>query len=88
MPMGEMGVYRIFGLDGAAIGGMMNKPESMPASAWGFYVNVDGIDAAVERVKAKGGQILMDPHEVPGGSWIVQGVDPQGANFALVSPTR
>ena len=28
----------------------------------------------------------MGPHEVPGGSWIVQGVDPQGANFALVSP--
>lgn len=88
MDMGPMGTYRIFGADGVQMGGMMNKPESMPASAWGFYVNVDGIDAAAERVRANGGQVLMGPHEVPGGSWIVQCVDPQGANFALVSPTR
>ena len=85
MDMGPMGTYRIFGADGVQMGGMMNKPDNMPASAWGFYVNVDGIDAAVERVKANGGQVLMGPHEVPGGSWIVQAVDPQGANFALVS---
>jgi uncharacterized protein len=30
----------------------------------------------------------MGPHEVPGGSWIMQGVDPQGAMFALVAPRR
>ena len=88
MPMGEMGSYRIFGEGELQMGGMMDKPPNVPVSAWAFYINVDGIDAAVERVKDKGGQILMGPHEVPGGSWIVQGVDPQGANFALVSPTR
>jgi len=67
---------------------MMDKPEEAPAPAWGFYVNVDGIDAALERIKAHGGQVLMGPHEVPGGRWIVQAVDPQGAFFALVSDTR
>jgi predicted enzyme related to lactoylglutathione lyase len=88
MPMGPMGTYRIFGADGVQMGGMMNKPENIPVSHWGFYINVDSIDAAIERVKANGGQVRMGPVEVPGGSWIVQGVDPQGANFALVSPTR
>lgn len=88
MPMGEMGTYRIFGLEGAAMGGMMNKPESMPRSVWGFYLNVDGIDAATERVKVNGGQVLMGPHQVPDGSWVIHGVDPQGANFALVSKQR
>ncbi len=88
MDMGPMGKYRIFGVDGVQSGGMMNKPENVPASAWAFYVNVDGIDAAVERIKSNGGQVLMGPHEVPGGSWIVQALDPQGANFALVSPRR
>ena len=88
MPMGEMGSYRIFGRGDVQMGGMMDKPENVPVSAWAFYVNVEGIDAAVERVKAKGGQIVTGPMEVPGGSWIVQGIDPQGANFALVSPTR
>ena len=88
MDMGPMGKYRIFGADGVRMGGMMDKPESAPASAWGFYVNVDGIDAAIDRIKASGGQVLMRPSEVPGGSWIVQAVDPQGAAFALVSVTR
>jgi predicted enzyme related to lactoylglutathione lyase len=88
MPMGEMGSYRIFGVDGEQTGGMMDKPANVPASSWAFYVYVDGIDAAVERVKAKGGQVTLQPTEVPGGSWVIQGIDPQGAAFALVSVTR
>lgn len=88
MAMGPMGTYRIFGADGAAMGGMMRKPDSLPASAWGFYVNVDGIDAAAQRVRDHGGQVVAGPHDVPGGSWIVQCRDPQGANFALVSTQR
>jgi predicted enzyme related to lactoylglutathione lyase len=88
LDMGQMGKYRIFGADGVPFGGMMDKPADAPSSAWAFYVNVDGVDAAVERIKSKAGQVLMGPHEVPGGSWIVQALDPQGANFALVSSTR
>ena len=88
MDMGPMGQYRIFGADGVPLGGMMDKPENAPASAWTFYVDVDGLDAAVERILANSGKILMGPHEVPGGSWIVQAVDPQGAAFALVSAKR
>jgi uncharacterized protein len=30
----------------------------------------------------------MGPHEVPGGSWIILGQDPQGAMFALVGPKK
>ncbi|MBL8582982.1 MAG: VOC family protein, partial [Rhizobiaceae bacterium] len=66
------------------VGGMYNKPKEVPVPAWLFYFNVDDIDAAVERVKANGGSILMGPSEVPGGSWIVQAQDPQKAYFALV----
>jgi len=88
MDMGPMGTYRIFGKDGVQLGGMMDKPDNVPASTWTFYVNVDGIDAAVERIAANGGQLQMGPMEVPGGSWVVQGLDPQGAAFALVSAQR
>jgi predicted enzyme related to lactoylglutathione lyase len=88
MDMGPMGTYRIFGACGVQMGGMMNKPDRIPSSLWGFYINVDGLDAAVERVKAKGGEVLNGPMDVPGGSWIVQCRDPQGAGFNLVSPTR
>jgi predicted enzyme related to lactoylglutathione lyase len=82
--MGEMGTYQIFVADGQPLGGMFTKPPMEPVPYWLFYVNVDNIDAAVERVKAAGGQIRSGPMEVPGGSWIIQGTDPQGALFALV----
>lgn len=84
--MGPMGVYQIFAHNGAAIGGMMTKPEPVPAPFWLYYFNVEEINAAIERVKAAGGQIINGPHQVPGGSWILQGLDPQGAMFALVAP--
>ncbi|PTQ09416.1 glyoxalase [Sphingomonas oleivorans] len=82
--MGEMGIYQLFSAGGQPIGGMFNKPPTVPAPAWLFYVNIGDIDAAIERVKAGGGQILNGPMQVPGGDWIVQSIDPQGAMFALV----
>jgi predicted enzyme related to lactoylglutathione lyase len=87
LDMGEMGKYRLFGANGVPFGGMMDKPPAAP-SGWSYYVNVDGIDAAADRIKKNGGQVLMGPHEVPGGSWIVQAHDPQGVGFALVSRKR
>ena len=55
---------------------------------WLFYFNVEAIDAACARIGENGGQVLNGPMQVPGGSWIVQGTDPQGAMFALVAPSR
>jgi predicted enzyme related to lactoylglutathione lyase len=86
--MGEMGVYQIFAIDGAQAGGMMTKMPDTPAAFWLYYFNVDAVDAAIARVTDGGGQIIMGPHQVPGGSWIVQCFDPQGAMFALVGSKR
>jgi uncharacterized protein len=83
--MGPMGVYQIFALGGETIGGMMTKPAQVPTPGWNYYFNVDAVSAAAQRAKSKGGEILNGPTEVPGGSWIVQGRDPQGATFALLS---
>jgi predicted enzyme related to lactoylglutathione lyase len=88
MEMGPMGIYRLFGAEGVQLGGMMDKPAQLPVSFWGFYTTVDGIDAAVGRLKEKGGNVLQGPHEVPGGSWIVQAMDPQGAAFNLTAANR
>jgi uncharacterized protein len=82
--MGPMGTYQLFSAGGPAIGGMFNKPPDVPATFWTYYVNVDAVEPAIERVKSGGGQIINGPMEVPGGSWIVQCKDPQGAVFALV----
>jgi predicted enzyme related to lactoylglutathione lyase len=78
----------MFGTGGPTVGGMMKKPDEMPMPAWLYYFNVSAIDAAIEKINAGGGKLIMGPIEVPGGLWIVQGFDPQGAHFALVAPKR
>jgi len=88
MDMGPMGTYQIFTTKGRQSGGMMKKMAQEPMAHWLYYINVEAIDAAVERVKSAGGQVINGPMEVPGGAWIINGLDPQGAMFALVAPKR
>jgi uncharacterized protein len=85
MDMGEMGKYQMFNRGSRMLGGMMNKPEAMAQmpSNWAIYFRVPDINAAAERVKANGGQVINGPMEVPGGDWILNAVDPQGAHFSL-----
>jgi predicted enzyme related to lactoylglutathione lyase len=84
MDMGEMGVYQMFGLGDRMLGGMMNKPPNVPVATWHYYFNVQSIDEAIQRVKTAGGQVVFGPQEVPGGAFVMMGVDPQGGSFALV----
>jgi hypothetical protein len=64
----------------------MTKMPGTPSPFWLYYFNVPEIRAAEERAKAAGGQVINGPMQVPGGSWIVQCLDPQGAMFAMVAP--
>jgi len=83
MPMGEMGEYRFFDHQGVRIGAVSGlAPGSSPG--WRYYIGVPSISRSVEAVKAGGGTIALEPMEVPGGSHITIGHDPQGAEFALV----
>ncbi len=86
--MGAMGTYQVFEIAGGQGGGMMTKMAETPAPYWLFYFNVDAVDAAAERVKTAGGRIVAGPREVPGGGWVVHGLDPQGATFALLAAKR
>ncbi len=88
--MGAMGTYQLLGAAPGAegFGGMFNKPPQVPVNFWLYYFSVDAIDAAADRVKANGGTVLVGPMEVPGGAFIVQCQDPQGAMFALTGPRK
>lgn len=88
MPMGEMGDYCFIDHGGETIGAMLQKPPHVPMPGWNFYIRLPAIDAAVEAVNAGGGQVLDGPMEVPGGEWIINGMDPQGAPFSLVAAKR
>lgn len=95
MDMGPMGSYQFFAMEPVAgetlceatAGGMMTDPQA-PCPYWTFYIHVDDVDAAIGRVKDNGGTILMGPEQVPGGVWVINALDPQGALFALVGNRR
>ncbi len=86
MPMGELGAYRFIQHSGEAIGAIMPLMPGAPMWVWTYYIGVDDIDRAVAAAKAGGGQIVNGPHEIPGGEFSCNGVDPQGAMFGLVGP--
>ena len=86
MDMGPMGVYQMFGTDERAYGGMFKTAASMPAPPhWLCYVKVADAKATAASVTATGGEVVNGPMEVPGGDWIVQVQDPQGATIAFHS---
>lgn len=84
--MGPAGIYHMVGTGGESpFGGIYTPPEDMGPPAWLYYAMVDSADAASERVKEAGGQVVHGPLEVPGGDRIAICTDPQGAWFAVHS---
>ncbi len=69
------------------IGGIMAIPSDagqMPPM-WGSYVTVDDVDAMVAKVESLGGNIIMQPTDIPdiGRFCVIQ--DPQGAVLSLIT---
>lgn len=89
MDMGPMGIYQMFKSGDDLIGGMMTKndEDGMPP-LWNYYINVESAEAAMARAKSLGATITVEPQQVPGGSWALNGIDPQGAAFSLLSSNK
>jgi predicted enzyme related to lactoylglutathione lyase len=51
-----------------------------------FYIRVDDIEAALQKVEALGGKRVMGPADVPNGPSIGLFTDPQGHVVGLVDP--
>ena len=86
--MGEMGVYQLLSHDGQDVAGVYKAHDNSTPPSWLSYVRVANAAKAASAAKAAGGRILNGPMEVPGGSWIVMILDPQGGAFAVVEPPK
>jgi predicted enzyme related to lactoylglutathione lyase len=84
--MGAMGIYFMYGQKGQTYGGMFNRRPEMPPPNWLSYIRVDDVKNVAQTVQQLNGKVLNGPMEVPGGDWIAQCMDPQGAAFALHTP--
>lgn len=85
---GEMESYKTIHIGDSedAVGGMMPKPEQMPAEVpahWGVYFSVDDPDATVAKLKELGGSVMMEPMDMPPGRMAAV-ADPGGAPFQVI----
>lgn len=70
-------------------GGLMPRRGDLPAplaavNAFVITVDVDDIDASVERGKAAGGSIALPKMPVPGIGWLAYLKDPDGNIFGMM----
>jgi hypothetical protein len=79
--------YTEFHVGNRGIAGMMPMDASTPAAIpnhWLVYFAVDDCDAAAERVGDLGGEVTMQPMDVPPGRFALV-KDPQGAMFGIIA---
>ena len=68
---------------GGINGGLLKRPEGYPGNAWVNYVNVESLDASVEKAQTLGAKVTKGKAPVPGMGWFAMLIDPQGNHFAL-----
>ena len=68
---------------GGINGGMMKRPAGYEGRAWINYVNVESLDASVDRAQKLGAKIMKGKSPVPGMGWFAMLIDPQGNPFAV-----
>jgi predicted enzyme related to lactoylglutathione lyase len=77
--------YSTFKPDSGPGGGMFTMPGA--PTMWLPYVGIDEINAATEKAKSLGAQVIRGPQEVPGHGWFSIIADPTGATIALWQAT-
>jgi uncharacterized protein len=80
----EAGGYSICYKDGRIVAGLSPKfgPGEAP-SAWTTYLAADDTDAVAGKIKAAGGQLLMEPVDVMDSGRMALAVDTVGAVFGV-----
>ena len=84
--MGEMGTYTMIRAGGEDVAGIAQITPEMGdvPPHWLVYFVVEDADAAAVQVRSLGGQVLMEPIDIPPGRFAVV-ADPQGAAFAIMN---
>ena len=68
---------------GGINGGILKRPDGYNGPAWVNYVNVESLEASIDRAKQLGGTMMKGKTAVPAMGWFAFLNDPQGNVFAL-----
>ncbi|MBN2707990.1 MAG: VOC family protein [Calditrichaceae bacterium] len=78
--------YTVISANEEEVAGIMDMPpdaKNMPPS-WGVYVTVNDIADTVKVARELGGNILIEPRDIPGVGQFCVIQDPQGAWFSAI----
>lgn len=85
-PSAEGGGYRMFQQDGKNVAGLMGHMQEGQPTAWATYVSVADANETAEKVKAAGGNVIVEPMDVMDIGRMAFFVDPTGAAFGVWQP--
>jgi uncharacterized protein len=84
-PFGPDGSYTVFTKGETQIAGLMKSPNEQMPSYWGIYFATEDVDGVAAKVKAAGGQVFMEPQDMPEVGRVAALADPQGATFGVIN---
>jgi len=85
MPVPAGHSYRRLLADGTGIGAIGSILREGRPPNWLPYFRVDDIAAARAAVEAGNGRVVREPHQLPGGAWILVAEDPEGTPVGIVA---
>ncbi len=80
--------YSIAKLGETMVGGMMPKPDTVPAFVppfWGAYITVEDVDMSAAKAVELGGKVLFPAMDIPGVGRFCVIQDPQGAVVSIIA---
>jgi len=82
--------YRLVqtGGEGGIDGGIMTPKSGPWPGNMAFYIDVDDLEGYVEKVRAAGGEIVVEPMDVPGVGRQALFSDPDGRVIGLWKPAK
>jgi predicted enzyme related to lactoylglutathione lyase len=86
MEMGPGQTYNLLKVGDTEVGGCMEPPMPGVPNHWHVYFAVPDTDATAAQAGAAGGQVAVEPFDIPtvGRSAVL--MDPQGAMFSVMTP--
>lgn len=83
-------IYTMLKTGDKEVGGMMAIPAEAKGAppSWGAYVTVDDVDQQIIQAEKLGGQIVLQPRDIPNVGRFAVISDPQGAVLTLITYTN
>ena len=72
---------------GAINGGMFPYKEDWPAQYPSVVIGVRNMSQSIALISTHGGEVLGEPHEIPGFGLYVAFMDPEGNRLSIIQPT-